>query len=211
MKEKIENFWYHYKVHTIVGLLLVFCAVALLAPTSERKKPDLKMVYFSDIPIASQSKEEVNSDLTKNSVVRDINGDGEVLIYFDEIVCPFDADAQMDEVTMSKIQTVAYAGDHTLLLAHEYALEDYDGSYADISHKAKKGDKTYTGPLTKTVTGISVEGNTYLEEMGIDTSNLYVAMRLMPEKEKKKGETLENFRLAYEVMDYVLSFNEVEN
>jgi hypothetical protein len=124
-------------------------------------------------------------------------------------VSTFDIDEPMDEGTMSKIQTTFYAGEHTIMLAHKYALEDYDGCFEDISQRVRSGEKTFVSPEGGFVTGISVEGNTLLENAGINTKDLYITMRLRTDKEKGKHD--KHFELAYEVMDHILCFNEVAN
>ena len=209
MKEKISNLWYHYKVPIVVGIALVLLLVIGLRSCSNRRVPDMKMVYFSDNSLSSDSSERLENYLTDAKLLRDIDGDGEVNFYLEEIVSTFDIDEPMDEGTMSKIQTTFYAGEHTIMLAHKYALEDYDGCFEDISSKVRSGEKTFVSPEGGFVTGISVEGNTLLENAGINTKDLYITMRLRTDKEKGKHD--KHFNLAYEVMDHILSFNEVAN
>ncbi len=206
-KKKWENYWYHYKFHTIVALFIIVLFSIGFKSCLDKKDIDFHMVFLSDTYVSPEAEQNIEKALVKNGVVRDIDGDGVTNFYMDSLMLSFDADANADEITLQKLQTVIYAGQHTLMLAHQYALEDYDGVFEDISHKADEGHKTFLTPQEKFVSGISVEGNTLLEEAGIDTDMLYVAMRRRSNKEAEKNANQKAFDQAYDVMDYILSFN----
>ena len=208
MKERLENFLYYYKGHIIAALFIVILIVIGFRSCAEKTMPDLKMVYFSTGFVKDESAAALEQDLRDNGFVKDIDADGEAQFYIDRITHDFDVNGTADEATINKIQTMIYAGDHTLVLAHRYALEDYDGCFEDISDKAD-GFDVFVSPEESFVSGISVEGNTYLESLGINTDNLYVAMRRRTQKQLEKGSDEQQFKVAYEVMDYILSFNGV--
>lgn len=211
MKEKIDNFFYYYKTHLIVAVFLTVILVIGIRSCADRKVIDLKVVYFSDALTASETADTMEKSFAENGLLADIDGDGEKTFHLDSIVHDFDIDGSVDEATVNKIQATMFAGDHTLMLVHKYALEDYDGSYEDISSHAKEGDGKFISPNSGAVIGISVAGNPYLEKMGIPTDNLYVAMRLRTESEIKKGKNKNHFDHAYKVMDYILSQNGVRD
>jgi hypothetical protein len=75
MKAKISNLWYHYKVPIVVGIALVLLLVIGLRSCSNRKVPDMKMVYFSDSFLSSDSSERLENYLTDANLLRDIDGD----------------------------------------------------------------------------------------------------------------------------------------
>ncbi len=206
-KKKWENYWYHYKFHTIFGLFVLILAFVGFKSCADRENMDLHMVFLSNTYASPEAEQKLEKALTDDGTIKDIDGDGVVNFYMDSLMLSFDADANNDMTTLQKLQTVIYAGQHTLMLAHEYALEDYDGVFEDISHKAKDEHKTFVSPAEEYISGISVEGNTLLEEAGIDTDMLYVAMRRRSNKEAEENANKEAFDLAYDVMDYILSFN----
>ena len=210
MKEKIQHFWYYYKWHVLSAIVIGALLVSLLKSCTTREIIDLKMVYFSTRYISDEAVQGFEDSLRDQGLVKDIDGDGEAKFYLDVVLDDFEVDGNTDEATMSKIQTIVFAGDHTLMLVHQYALEDYDGCFADLSDVA--GDNSvYTSPESGFVTGISVEGNTYLEELGIDTTSLYAAMRRRTDKEAQADKNRELFDAAYDVLDFILSSNEVPN
>lgn len=205
MKENIENFFYHYKYHVIGGIVLVLLLFSLLKSCTDKQVIDLKTVYFSDKYLAQENIDAFEKSLRDNNLVADIDGDGEANFYMDNILYDFDVDGNTDEAILNKVLTVTYAGDHTLMLVHKYGLEDYDGSFEDLSSIAKNHDKVFYGPESEFPTGISVEGNEYLESFGIDTENLYISMRRRTDKDRKEDKDREYFEHAYKVMEFILS------
>lgn len=206
-KKKWENYWYHYKFHTIFGLIVIILAFVGIKSCVDSENIDFHMVFLSDTYVSPEAEQKIENALTDGGVVRDTDGDGKASFYMDSLMIGFDAESNNDMTTMQKLQTVIYAGQHTLMLVHEYALEDYDGVFEDISHKADGAYKTYSSPGEDFVSGISVEGNTLLEDAGIDTDMLYVAMRRRSNKEAEQDAGREAFDMAYDAMDYILSFN----
>ena len=207
MKKKIENFWYHYKGHTLITLLILVLVVAGFKSCKDKQEIDLHMAYMSTNPISQQSIDAVEKSLKEAELLRDLDGDGAAIFYMDTIVHNFSADSDMDQYSAQKVQTVLYAGTHTVTLAHRYALEDYDGSFEDISDYAKDGDKIFESPEEGFVSGISVEGNEYLESLGINTEDLYVAMRRRTNAEVEKNAYAKEFANGYEVMEHILEHN----
>ena len=209
MKERLENFWYHYKGITIAVVFIAIVLIMGFKSCAEKTIPDLKILYFSDAYISAENSEIMEKELRKEGLVEDVDADGEDSFYLDIVLDDFNVDTATDEATMNKIMAVMNAGDHTVVLAHEYALEDYPGYFADLSEFVTDKHETFTDAETKYVSGISVKGNSFLEKCGIDTENLYVALRRRPESEIKKGKTDKAFEKADEVIDYILSCNEV--
>ena len=207
MKEWLENYWYHYKFHTIAGIFALVLLVVGVKSFTKRKEMDLSMVYFSDTTFSTETSDKFISSLKDLDIVEDLDADGEKYIHIEPVVHSFDIDAPLEQGSAEKLQTMLYAGDHTLMLVHKYALEDYAQFFEDISDKAKDKDKTFQNPEEKYISGISVEGNAFLEDMGINTKDLYVAMRRMREKEKGNEKTKKLFDQAYRVMDYILENN----
>ena len=207
MKKWLENYWYHYKFHTFAGIFALVLLVVGVKSFTDRTEMDLSMVYFSDTTFSAETSDKFISSLKDLDIVKDLDADGEKYIHIEPVVHSFDIDAPLQQGSAEKLQTILYAGDHTLMLVHKYALEDYAQFFEDISDKAKDKDKTFRNPEEKYISGISVEGNAFLEDMGINTKDLYVAMRRMREKEKGNEETKKLFDQAYRVMDYILENN----
>ena len=203
-KQKWDNYWYHYKAITFAAIFAAIILFVGFYSCSRKTVPDLHMVYLSNTFVEGTGAEDISLDL-EDAVVGDVNNDNKTDVYMDCMVVSFDVNVYTDESTLQKLQTVLYGGQHTLMLVHEYALEDYDGIFEDLTDVVEEGDKTYISPSEKFVSGISLAGNKYLESYGINTENLYIAMRRRRPEDIKNGKEKEYFDAAYNVMNFILN------
>lgn len=74
--EKRKNFWYHYKVHTVlaIGLIIVLAITTMQCLT--REKYDYEVMYFAYSVAVDVQTEKIEQYLEKYA--DDINGDGKV-------------------------------------------------------------------------------------------------------------------------------------
>lgn len=201
-KEKRENFWYYYKWHTLIGILVILVVVYAVKTSVGSKENDLFMVYVSDMVVNSDSSDMLEKDLKDNDILKDVNGDGEKVFYLDTMIVSME-DNNNDMAVMQKLQVYMMAGEQSLMLVHKYIPEDYDGAFEDISAYASEDDVTYTGADGK-VTAISVEGNSYLEKLGFNTENLYIAIHARTEKQEKKHVRDGEYENARNTLKYIL-------
>ena len=52
---KLENFWYHYKWHTIVGIFIVIVAAILITQLFTKTEYDVNIIYAGEKAIATTS------------------------------------------------------------------------------------------------------------------------------------------------------------
>ena len=83
--EKLENFWYHYKIHTIVVLFVIFALTILLSQCFGRVDYDAHILYAGTYEIKhTASGGNVAPYVTATSslkrVCHDANGDGSVSV-----------------------------------------------------------------------------------------------------------------------------------
>ena len=72
--EKWDNYWYHYKWHTLGTIFIVFCLVFTIFEYFGRKPSDFDITYIGDY----MNYEGLAADITENysELIGDINGDG---------------------------------------------------------------------------------------------------------------------------------------
>ncbi len=83
-KGKLENFWYHYKWHTIVSIGVALVCAVLCIQTATTPEYDVDMIYAGGYAFSRQEKDGEVPYLTAlkslSRVVSDYNGDGEIHI-----------------------------------------------------------------------------------------------------------------------------------
>ena len=108
--KKLENFFYHYKWHTIAAVFVIFVLVLCLFQTCNKTQYDAYIMYAGGENLRTVKKDEVDStykSLYKSigSYLGDYNGDGERGLSFIDLYLPSDAEIK----ELEKGEGVPYA------------------------------------------------------------------------------------------------------
>ncbi len=79
-----ENFWYHYKFHTIIGTVAVVTLFICIIQMITRDEYDYQIMYAGPQIIALRDRTYMEDAV--EALADDYNGDGKVVIAFDDIV-----------------------------------------------------------------------------------------------------------------------------
>lgn len=113
-KEKWQNFWYHFKWHTIFSIVIIIILAISISQCMSRTKWDMKIMYFTYSPVLDQQLEPVADYFESKS--KDLNGDGEVNISV--INCSLSTkktDAQFDQAKLTKLQAIITSDSEAIL------------------------------------------------------------------------------------------------
>ena len=125
-KEKVANYWFQYKWHTIGAVASVSLAIYLIISILTAPNYDLTVVYYSYSPIV-----ETHTDAMKEffeGYVEDINGDGEIQVNI--VNCSFNknsTDVQFRNTQIQKLQAMLSGEESAMLfITDEESLEYFD-------------------------------------------------------------------------------------
>ena len=76
-KQKIENFWYHYKWHTIIIVFFIITGLVCLVQCSTKEQPDDKALLYVNQNLLDNAANDLSDKL--GGYIEDYNGNGEVL------------------------------------------------------------------------------------------------------------------------------------
>jgi hypothetical protein len=142
--KKAENFWYHYKWHSIAAAALVFLGAFFVRDVFFRPRPDAVVVMVTELPFASDSVDRLEAALTE---LAPPNEKGKKLVTVDYINFAPGNDAAMSEMAMAsqmKLMAVRAAGTEFIFLLDEntygyIARMDESGSiFGEASVPAEK-------------------------------------------------------------------------
>ena len=160
-KKKLDNYFYHYKWHTIIACVGAFMLFFLLRDTLFRPKPDLTLIVATSRYIMQSETDAVQAALA--NYAGDINGDGRVLVNMDTINVPITsmleeinngdgpqemedyidmgsgADPEMLQASIMKLMAIVAAGSDQLFLLDD---ELYDYLTAMAGPSPESGDGT---------------------------------------------------------------------
>ena len=154
-KEKMQNYWYHFKWHTIVGVFLAVVITVMVAQCATREKYDLITVFFTYTYVMDGQTQQVEEYLEQYA--SDIDGDGKVNVRV--VNCSFNAEngnVQVSQTSLMKLQSMIAAESKAMLFILDDKSEEYLNGISesgileveakpldDVFYKACEGKEAY--------------------------------------------------------------------
>ncbi len=107
-KEKWQNYWYHFKWHTIGGIALIIVLAVMIVQCASRESYDFITIVYTRSAIESGRMEKIEEYIEQYS--EDIDGDGKVSVQV--VDCSFtdtNANLQLSQAAMAKVQAMIAA------------------------------------------------------------------------------------------------------
>ncbi len=104
-KEKLQNFWYHFKWHTIISAFMVVVLAVMITQCATREKYDMMVVFFTYSSIMETETEKIGEYLEPLS--KDVDGNGKVSIKV--VNCSFNGkntNRQNAQTVLMKVQSM---------------------------------------------------------------------------------------------------------
>ena len=190
-KAWFEYVWDYYKIHIIVGLVLLAAVIYTVIAITSRTEYDLFVCFSTNSQMSDQSKEKVIEELKKT--VKDIDGDGEIniCVYDFPFASDYD-DIEYKKALEEKFHLELQAGESFLYVISKDVLDtikyrsEIEGLFSSPSEWSK--DVESEGEFA------SIQDSTILDDANITEKDLYVGVRnyRYSEKEEKDGQKREN-------------------
>lgn len=123
-KEKVQNYWYHFKWHTIAAISLTVVIAIMVTQCATREKYDFITVLFTYTSVMDGQAQNVEEYLEQYA--SDIDGDGKVNVQV--VNCSFNAEngsAQMARLSLTKLQSMIAAEPKAILFIFDDKGEEY--------------------------------------------------------------------------------------
>lgn len=210
-KKWFENYWYYYKWYTIGGAVLLVSLVLLIGECAFRVKPDFSLNYVGnpDYNFVQLKAYELEDKLA--GMVKDVNGDKKQSVKVNLMY--------LDKNDKSKEATFMFQLADVEMATGEAAVYIFDSEYVDRYSKYGFFDLTeyvdkYRIPSDMVLMdeargypyAINLTGNKILEDLEIETEELYLVLRPMRDNENKKMDAL-LYENSLEMAEYILSNN----
>ncbi|MCI8360438.1 MAG: hypothetical protein HFE86_03765 [Clostridiales bacterium] len=178
LRQRLRNFWYYYKVHTIIGLLIAALLAVLIAQCGSRVSPDYTVVLYMRKELSEPMTNAMAAELQKFGIDR--NGDGKVVV---EIVnCSFDTGARNEVVmgSIGKMQGQLSLPDAPLMITDKHTFADLNeqGVFAargDLPDQEGKALQLKDTPLYEAVNSVKpnyLVNDLYLSIRDLETGGL---------------------------------------
>lgn len=138
-KKWFENYWYHYKWHTIAGLFLFTMLFVLVRDFASKERYDCTVLLASRTRVSMEQQERLAELLEQYQV--DLDGDGVVNVMLSTVQFPPDdsgINAQMQMAEQVRFIAEISSGESMLMILDSYAEEmlgqESVEMLADLSH-----------------------------------------------------------------------------
>lgn len=127
--QKLENYWYHYKWHTIIGAFFLAVAVVCTVQCAQRSEADAMIMYAGNYKVAEEYRENSLESIMKE----DYNGDGKKRADVFQLIIPitetqngFELDdpiAQTNNTEFQRLYTEVANGTSVIYILHPLLYE----------------------------------------------------------------------------------------
>ncbi len=195
VSEKLENFWYHYKWHTIITVFFVIVAVILFSQLFSKSEYDVNMIYageksISNISLSGDGKTELSNLIDAIELAgKDYNNDGNVRYNLHNLVIM--SKKELDEATNGMTDALNKAALESEVQNNRDTLRDlmYSGYFLYFFSEDvfKEFDGTGENQILADISKYIAEGAEYeyASERGIYLSSLPIyeatELKMLPE------------------------------
>jgi uncharacterized protein YxeA len=143
-KKKMQNYWFYYKIHTIVAVIAIIIVAVLVTQCVKTDRPDMTVMMISkNVSLTEEQVQKVQNMLSKYTA--DTNNDGKKIVTLDVITIDDDNNAQMAMASRQKMTAEIAATDNTVyILDDEFYnfLNQNDEFIADLKDINSKAGST---------------------------------------------------------------------
>lgn len=120
-KGKWENYWYHYKWHTIAAVAIVLVLAVIIGQMVTRDPSDYTLVLVTEKAVTQSALDRLAAEL--EAAGADLDGDGKVEVAIDSLI--MSGDNQVDMGSPVKLQAHMASGDVLLFAFEPEMYEQY--------------------------------------------------------------------------------------
>lgn len=206
-KSKWDNYWYYYKIHTWIGIFVVFVLAVTITQCVQTVKPDVYIDLVTSVPVTDSS---IALDGVFDDVLTDVNEDEKKHISISTLYLSEEMKSEQDMAMQQKMMLELAAGDVSLFIFDKTNLDRYitQDAYSPLSdfidltpYQAMDGKLVERDGVPY---AISLKGSKKLQELGFATDDLYGAFRFVPEKAAKDEKKMMEYQNAAAILTELL-------
>lgn len=207
-KEFWQNVWFYYRVHIIVGIIVLILIGYTVNEMVSRKDPDFAFMYLG----GQMLNEDEKTEKFFEKYVTDVNGDGTVYPNILNLALGDGEDMQYTSAIMQKADITLMADDTPLImLIDEDNVKRYIEmeAFAPIDKLLKKygvSEDKILFNVNKKAVCLDVTGTKFAEEVGyVGNKKVYLGMQFKRENKKNDKDYLKLYAETERMFEFILS------
>ncbi len=214
--KKIDNFWYYYKVHVVATIFIIIVIAITLKDCANNVTPDVSLAYVGNKYISEETSKKLSESLSSSDIISDINNDGKYVVSFTPLNISNDIRSEQDMAMQQKVMIMIAAGEIQVFFVNKQYLEVFSkqGALMPLDKIAKEHEiDVHKTPEIKVaiedsneehIFAIPLEGNEKMAVLGINSKDLYIAIRAHNDKGKKNNKNAAIYDNAYKILEELL-------
>lgn len=182
------HYWYYYKIHFIVAVCILSAVISFIHHIVTEIHYDIQVQLVASYPVAEECIDALEKNLAELSEDVTDNNKVEAIVYQQTMLGDAPENVQYNQAIATKLMADLAIGDYYIYIADKAFIDSYASTGGFMNVTAWAGnilpEKIYNS------VAYSLAGNTKFEEMGFDTSNLYMMVLQLYETKKDKPEEI---------------------
>jgi len=191
-KKWIENYWFYYKIHTIVGIFAVIILIFSLVECANKVYPDLTVSYIGEKVFSEEVSDRLKQ--TFEGYIDDATNNGKIDVEFMPLTVSKEAKSEPDMAMMQKAQLEIAAGETYLYILDKAYFDQYqkEGLFINVADQLGKSGEVY---------GVSLNNSAVFSSLGIKSNaDLYACVRVITLGNQKKAKDIAQQNNAIKVL-----------
>lgn len=122
-KKKLENFWYYYKFHVLIGAFFLICIIIFVRDMLHKVTYDYTVAFLGDYTISDEDREALQGWFEAHA--EDLNGDGEVHVQIGDYSASEDGDPNLFAAMQTKFTVDIQEGTSMIYFLSSDQYEKY--------------------------------------------------------------------------------------
>ncbi|MBR1393615.1 MAG: hypothetical protein IJ561_07245 [Ruminococcus sp.] len=197
-KQKLANFWYHYKIPVIFAVFLIAVVGFIVYDEVSRVRPDMTIMMIANNGLAYR-EQEMEEFFEK--YVDDLNGDGKVNVLVMEVPLDSASNSQMQLGNQNKVVAQMQTGENIMVIT------DSNTDTMFLNMMKRDLDKDFPGNEYIDIDGLSLNFKFLAEELKFENmpNDIHLAMRIpIKTLSDSKEKMQENYDEAFVVFKRIV-------
>lgn len=202
-----SDWWYYYKIHVIVALVIVLGIGYSIYMDVTQQKIDMHIDCITDMCFSSVQCNQLQNDLTQSDVIPDVDGDGAGIAQISSYIIGMNNKQDVDAQNIEVAQIRMTLGQSPIVITDKEVIKAYEHfeMFEDITNIANNVDaQDVIKDKQGNVIAVSLDNSEWLKKNNINIKGLYLTLRIPSADITMDEQLIKEFENAKKVAEYII-------